>query len=477
MENIVNQKIPESLFMEERKEALQIWPTGSEVDLQEGLNYMLSLSPSRVAANAFSRALKEQITLIHPRGGTVPIEAHIDLIKCLENAGADIVPVNNDNYSRQMRFQEAERGLERTIKEGRPMLNGFPAILYGVKGCRRITEAVGVPVSNRFGPERDCRIGVEIGCASGMNYYVMSAFGINFSYNKDLPLKDTLKNTQYAMRLIGYYEEHGAPMVVENYMTLTGTLVPPGIAIICLIIDALLAADQGVKAIVQQFGLCGCLEQDIAAIQALGELGREYLDKYGYSDVQHYPACAQYMGAFPLDEAKAFGLISLGSMTACLGGARMILTKSPQEAFGIPTKESNAAGVKATKQVITMLKGQRMKNAEGVILEKEMIKREVNSVFDKVLDIGEGDILEGSLEAFKRGIIDIPFSPSIYNAGKSLPIRDCAGAVRYYDPGHVPLPYDVIEYHKMKINERTGRMNGRESIWKAIYEDIIYASR
>jgi hypothetical protein len=47
----------------------------------------------------------------------------------------------------------------------------------------------------------------------------------------------------------------------------------------------------------------------------LGELGWEYLDKYKYFDVRHYPACAQYMGAFPLDEAKAFGMGIWASMS------------------------------------------------------------------------------------------------------------------------------------------------------------------
>ena len=51
------------------------------------------------------------------------------------------------------------------------------------------------------------------------------------------------------------------------------------------IIEALLAAEQGVRNVTVGYGQCGNLVQDVAALRVLEELTEEYLDRYGYSDV------------------------------------------------------------------------------------------------------------------------------------------------------------------------------------------------
>ena len=50
--------------------------------------------------------------------------------------------------------------------------------------------------------------------------------------------------------------------------------------------------------------------------------------------------------------------------------------------------------------------------------------------------------------------MDIPFAPANCNAGKLMPVRDNEGAVRIFEPGRVPLPDDVMAYHRQKIAER-----------------------
>ena len=43
-----------------------------------------------------------------------------------------------------------------------------------------------------------------------------------------------------------------------------------------------------------------------------------------------------------------------------MAGATKVIVKSPHEAFGVPTKEANADGLKATKQLVAMLADQKM---------------------------------------------------------------------------------------------------------------------
>ena len=75
------------------------------------------------------------------------IEEHIKLLQYLESEGeADLLPSTIDSYTRQNRYEEAENGISESIRLGRALLNGFPAVNHGVAGCRRVVESVNTPV-------------------------------------------------------------------------------------------------------------------------------------------------------------------------------------------------------------------------------------------------------------------------------------------------------------------------------------------
>ncbi len=51
-----------------------------------------------------------------------------------------------------------------------------------------------------------------------------------------------------------------------------------------------------------------------------------------------------------------YAVIVLGGIIAALSGATQVITKSTHEAEGIPTKEANAEGVKATRMAIQLMR-------------------------------------------------------------------------------------------------------------------------
>jgi len=167
-------------------------------------------------------------------------------------------------------------------------------------------------------------------------------------------------------------------------------------------------------------GQCGNLIQDVAAIRALKSVCQEYLDKHGFHDVRITTVFHQWMGGFPQDEAKAFGVISWGAATAALAKATKVIVKTPHEAMGVPTKEANAAGLRATKQVISMLRDQDLRGIPAVLTESAIIEEETKCILDRVEELGKGDYAVGTVAAFEAGVLDIPFAPSKYNAGKVL---------------------------------------------------------
>ncbi|HAN40820.1 MAG TPA: methylaspartate mutase subunit E, partial [Candidatus Cloacimonas sp.] len=71
-----------------------------------------------------------------------------------------------------------------------------------------------------------------------------------------------------------------------------------------------------------------------------------------------------------------------------------------------------------------------------------------------VLILGKGDVAIGAVEAFRQGIIDIPFAPSRFNANRMLPARDNEGAVRFLHWGNLPFPKEIQDFHRAKLAER-----------------------
>ncbi len=472
---IRNKKWSDDEFYKVRKEILGTWETGAEVNLEEGIAYQKSLPAHKNFSAKLNDAKATGKTLVQPRAGVGLIENHIELLKHLQDEGeADLLPSTIDSYTRQNQYENCAEGIRRE-KEGmangnyRPFLNGFPAVNHGVKGCRQVVEALNTPLQVRHGTP-DARLLTEITYAGGYTSYEGGGISYNIPYAKSIPIEQTMRDWQYVDRLTGIYEEAGVQINREPYGPLTGTLVPPCISHAVAIIEALAAAEQGVKNITVGYGQLGNLIQDVAAIRTLEELTEEYLIKYGYNDVNVTTVFHQWMGGFPADEAKAFGVISWGAATAALAKATKVIVKTPHEAAGVPTKEANAQGLKATKQVVNMLFDQTVLGSR-LDAEKAIIKDETRMIVDRCFTLGDGDIIKGAIAGINAGIIDIPFGPAKCNAGLMLPARDNTGAVRILNVGNLPFTNDLKKFHAEKLAERAA-VEKRDVSFQMVIDDV-----
>jgi len=463
-------------FFAIREEVTGMWPTGRDIDLEEAIEYHRRLPQHKRMSAIIRRAEACGDTVIHPRGGVPLIEDHIELLQCLQNeGGADVLPTTTDSYTRNKRFKEAGKGIEESKKKGQSALNGLPVVNYGAREVRRVVEAVDRPIYLLSGTPFP-RLTAETAIASGISGFLGSGIAYTVSYSKELPIAKGIQNYQYVDRLAAYYAEHGVEINREQPGFLTGTLVPPGVSIAVSVLDTLLAAGQGLK--YYNVGVCQnlTLVQDVAALRVLPEMCREYLKKMGYGEIFQVAVSYQWMSGFPPDEAQAFSIISLGGVIAVLGNATLLVTKTTHEALGIPTKEANAAGCRATKQAIKCMRGFRLPDSPELELEMEMIRKEVRAIVDKALELGDGDAALGAVRGFQAGVIDIPWSPNLEVANKVMPARDLTGAIRYYDSGNLPLPREVLEYHREKLAERAKKENRPVAIEMAI-NDVYEMSR
>lgn len=467
-----NKKWTDEQFYAVREEVLATWPTGEGVrDLQACIEYAKSIPEHKNFAVVLENAKKNKKTLAQPRAGVATIDQHLELLTYLQDVGgADLLPSTIDSYTRQNRYENCQSGIEESQAAGRSLLNGFPAVNHGVEGCRKILEGVNRPLQARHGTP-DARLLAEIIHASGWTSNEGGAISYNIPYSKNVPLEKTLIDWQYCDRLAAIYEENGVKINREPFGPLTGTLVPPSMSGAIAIIEALLAAEQGVKHITVGYGQCGNRIQDVASIRVLDKLTNRYLEEAGYEGCVVTTVLHQWMGGFPADEAEAYAVISNASATATFAGATKVIVKTTHEAIGIPTKEANANGIKNTKMTIQLLEDQTVNKQPVLTKEMDLIEKEIDCLMDAVIKAGDGDLAVGVIEAFKSGILDIPFAPSVFNAGRMLPARDNFGCVRYLDFGNIPFTDDIKKLNHDRLQDRAD-FEGRPIGFEMCVDDI-----
>jgi len=445
--------IDDDSFHAMRQEVLASWPTGKGVG-EEAFEYY----QQRGDRGAFDLRLWEAKaagqTLLQPRGGVPLVKQQIDLLRHLELKGtADLLPLTVDSYTRQNRYEDAQRYLERSREAQAALLNGFPVVNQGVANCRAVLESVSVPVQVRHGTP-DARLLAEISYAAGYTSFEGGGITYNLPYSAKVPLGRSIRDWQYVDRLSAYYTERGVTINRESYGALTGIMVPPGIVVAISVFEALLAAEQGVKSITLGYGQIGNIVQDVAAVKALERLASLYLSRFEFEGVEITTAFHQWMGPFPMSEGRAFALIALGALTAALAKATKLITKTPHEAYGVPTKEANAQGLLCSRLMVDALASQYPLDSTAVDEEARWIAKEASAMIERSLELGDGLLAPSVARAFEAGVLDLPFSPSIYAKGKVMPIRDKHGAVRYLDHGNLPLDKELLDRNRELVRQR-----------------------
>ena len=464
-------------FLEIRKDVIDSWHTGKEAEnLKSGITYQKKQSDDKNFSIAMKNAHDQKEILLQPRAGVALLAEHIKLLQYLETEGhADLLPTTIDAYTRQNRYEEAQIGIEKSKQTGNSSLNGFPAVNYGITGCREVIENTNKPVQVRHGTP-DARLLAEISLASGFTSFEGGGISYNIPYTKNVTLEKSIKDWQYVDYLTGLYEKEGIRINREPFGPLTGTLVPPCISNSVAVIEGLLALEQGVTSLTLGYGQSGNIKQDVAAIISLRILANKFFKNHGYESYELTTVFHQWMGGFPNDEAKAFAVISWGTVAGTYAEVDKIIVKTPHEAMGIPTREANAEGLKNSRQIIYMVKDQNP--TEGAHLRKEVdiIVEETSAIVNKVFELGEGNLAQGVSRAFNAGVIDIPFAPSVHNRGKVLPIRDDEGIIRMFNTGSVPIPQSIKDFYQERINTRA-KNEGRKASFQMVTDDIYAISK
>jgi methylaspartate mutase epsilon subunit len=254
------------------------------------------------------------------------------------------------------------------------------------------------------------------------------------------------------------------PINRESFGPLSATLQPPAIVIAIQIIELLLSLEEGVKSFSVSFSQSGSMIQDIVTGNVIRKLSRYYANTMGFNDADIHLVYHQWMGAFPYNKEYSDALITASTVIAAIVGADKIITKTRNEAFGIPTKEANARAVSSVQYTLNTLKGIPNVSDEEEEAHLECMVREI---MDTVLNNGADTLWRKVFNSIKEGIIEIPFSPHIINANRVISIRDPQENIRILKRGKLPISDKSYEYEKRKIN-----LKRDERVVDRIIEDI-----
>ncbi|MEM9719522.1 MAG: methylaspartate mutase subunit E [Bacteroidota bacterium] len=462
LQELKDEPIPFEDLQIQRKEVIREWPTGERVELNEFYSSKNSLSDLLV-----QKRRNRGISLLQPRTGVADIERQITKLKTLEDNGSDISSVQLDAASRSKKYANAKLGIELSLDRGKSILNGFPIPIYGVDEVRRMVNTLRSPFQLRAGGP-DHKFTYEIALSAGITSLEGGGICYLMPYDKNTAPITSIKNWQYIDRLCVLYQAHtGIPVNREYFGVLTASLIEPSIAIVVNILQAILAAKQGIINISLGYAEQGNRYQDIAAIQILQEKTRAYLNQFGYERFMLTTVFHQYMAAFPADTEKSEELIFESCITGNLAGATKIMVKTPVEAYKIPDTNDNVRALGICKNAGKAAMDIHL-DFGRLELEKYYLRLQVDQLMKAVIELGNGEISKGMVRAIDQGILDITWSPNVHNKGQVFSIRDVNGAVRFMKFGQLPFSEEVKDFHLEQISQR--KMLERDSSDFALLE-------
>lgn len=413
-------------------------------------------------------AERSTVPLIQPRGGVPLFDDQLQLTRALSEAGADFVPLTIDSCTRHNQYDTAAQLLKRSEEEGRSLLNGYPLVCHGHELTRHLYMGLDKPVSLRHGTP-DARLLVEVAIASGIAEIEGGGLCYCLPYSEGFPIDRALLYWQYVDRVCALYSTPGRPIHRESFGPLSATLVPPAIAIAVEIIEALLAAEQGVVSFAVSFGQTGSFVQDVATARVLRRLTRHYIDQFGFEAMRVHLVYHQWMGQFPMKRERAVALIAGSALIAGVIGADKIVVKTVDEALGVPSAQVNAEAVDMVRYVLRTFSAPETVDAPSIEFEATLLESEVRSILNAIFALSGDVFWESVYRAFQLGYLDLPFSPHADNANKLISMRDANRSIRIMDAGNVPISAEDAATERRLLEFRADRS---EKTYRQMLSDI-----
>ncbi|TDF84098.1 methylaspartate mutase [Pseudomonas sp. H9] len=364
--------------------------------------------------------------VVQPRMGFGAIEPmRAGLSAVAELPWATVGTITLDSYTRVGDYQSALQCLNNDSP-----LNGFPIVthsLHAVQGLLQGLYRPDFPIQVRHGTAQPQTIFKRM-AAAGLDATEGGPVSYCMPYSR-LPLANAIEAWAESCRLLADATPHGH---IESFGgCLLGQLCPPSLLVAMSLLEALFFRQHGINSVSLSYAQGTSMAQDLGALRAMRELAAEYLGGNHWHVVVY-----TYMGVFPTTEHGARRLICDSARLARAAGCERLIVKTVAESLQIPSVQDNLDALNMAAQVAHQPLCDDTPDStayyEEVLFEARQLVEQVRNLHN--------DLAVALMQAFARGLLDIPYCLHPDNPGRATTHIDANGALRWANVGNLPLP-------------------------------------
>ncbi|MEV7381181.1 methylaspartate mutase [Streptomyces lydicus] len=365
--------------------------------------------------------------VVQPRMGfSDPARMRAGLLATRRAAATTVGTLTVDSYTRVGDLAAARDALRAGIA-----LNGYPLATHPRETTAQVLAGIAAddfPVQVRHGSADPGHIFTAL-TAAGLSATEGGPVSYCLPYGRT-PLE---KSVDSWARCCEDFAEPRRPGVRPHLETfggcMLGQLCPPGQLVALSVLEALFFHRHGVRSISVSYAQQSHPGQDREAVRALRVLCARLLP-----DADVHIVVYAYMGLFPQTADGARALLGEATRLARATGAERLIVKTEAEADRIPTVAENVAALEHAARTARRYRAEAPAGAD----DDSQVHAEAYALIDAVLNAAP-DIGRALVQAFKRGLLDIPYCLHPDNAGRSRSYLDRDGRLRWADVGSLPL--------------------------------------
>lgn len=329
-----------------------------------------------------------------------------------------------DNFTRCGRIDDARKSLMRG-----DFLNGFPLLCYTPEEViAHLTSLIDdtFMLQVRHGTPKPQALFEQM-TRCHLTHTEGGPVSYCLPYSASTSLSDAVRAWEEGCHILSAHPEAH----IESFGgCLMGQMCHPALLVAVAILEAIFFERSGITSLSVSYAQQYSLTQDVAALKALHRLANAFLSPA----VKWHSVIYTFMGLFPLTPQGHAALLRDSVWLARLGGARRLIVKTAQEAYGLPRISSNldALGLagRFSKEPIPCFKTD--------LAEEEKIFTQAKTLIEHTLNFHE-NIGQALQIAFKKGTLDIPFCMHPDNRRETFCEIDARGYLQWHKTGKMPI--------------------------------------
>ena len=373
--------------------------------------------------------------VVQPRMGFGdPKQMRAGLLATRAARAATVGTITLDSFTRLGDLDSVERALREGLG-----LNGYPIVSHDPTVTRSMLADVAgqdFPVQVRHGSAAPQDV-IRSALAVGLHATEGGPVSYCLPYGRT-PLRESVRNWRESCELLA--GSGGRPHLETFGGCMMGQLCPPSQLVAISVLEALFFQQNGLTSVSVSYAQQTNLVQDQEAIGALRELCGELL-----SGVDWHVVVYAHMGRYPSTARGALDLLARAAELAVSTGSERLIVKTVAEAHRIPTIEENVAALEHATTAAAATEPDSM----AVAVRHGQVYREARALIEAVLAC-HADIGTALLQAFARGLLDVPYCLHPDNAGRTRGYLDADGKLCWADIGALPLA-GLVEPRRQEV--------------------------